>query len=58
MPPAKVEIVTDAPLPAALPPTKMPFSNARMVPELVMPPLKVEIVTDATLVAPPPTKMP
>ena len=62
MPPLKIEIVTDASLPAARPPTKMPFWNARIVPELVMPPEKVEIMTDAAVpvetLAPPPTRMP
>src|ERR1700728_957104 len=53
MPPAKVEIVTDAVLPEkseeAAPPTKMPRPAAEIVPPLLIPPAKVEIVTDAAL---------
>ncbi len=62
MPPAKVEIVTDAALrlPVAVslaaPPTRMPAPAAVIVPELLMPPEKVEIVTDAVLLLPLPAE--
>jgi hypothetical protein len=49
MPPENVEIVTDARLPVAAPPMKMPLPPAEMVPELLIPPAKAEIVMNAAM---------